>query len=102
MTNIGDVFDWLDAKMHTSEDTTAMDLWHFFENLPLELDLASAGHYLRKEFKRNDTGVDDRYSAEIYVAEPEVYDDYSGYDGEDEDDGDYVPDDRGDNHLPWY
>lgn len=91
MTNVGDVFDWLDAKTYTSEDAVAKDLWQFFENLPLELDLASAGHYLRKEFKRNDTGVDDRVQIFTFDPEPaddEGYWDSSGYDSDDDYDED--------------
>lgn len=93
MTNVSDVLDWLDRKTQTSEDTTAMDLWQLFSELPHDLDLASAKFYLKKEYQRNDTGMDRR--VEIYVDEPGVYEDegfwdFSGYDSDDDyDEGDY-------------
>lgn len=68
-----------------------MEVAEFFSGLPDDLDLASASYYLNKEFKRNDTGVDNR--VEIYTGEPESYDDSgeswydsSGYDQDDYDD----------------
>lgn len=73
MTNVSDVLDWLDRKTQTSEDTTAMDLWQLFSELPHDLDLASAKFYLKKEYQRNDTGMDRR--VEIYFDEPGVYED---------------------------
>ena len=73
MTNVSDVLDWLDRKTQMSEDTTAMDLWQLFSELPHDLDLASAKFYLKKEYQRNDTGMDRR--VEIYFDEPGVYED---------------------------
>lgn len=73
MTNVSDVLDWLDRKTQMSEDTTAMDLWQLFSELPNDLDLASAKFYLKKEYQRNDTGMDRR--VEIYFDEPGVYED---------------------------
>lgn len=73
MTNVSDVLDWLDRKTQTSEDATAMDLWQLFSELPHDLDLASAKFYLKKEYQRNDTGMDRR--VEIYFDEPGVYED---------------------------
>lgn len=73
MTNVSDVLDWLDRKTQTSEDTTAIDLWQLFSELPHDLDLASAKFYLKKEYQRNDTGMDRR--VEIYLDEPGVYED---------------------------
>lgn len=89
MTNVSDVLDWLDRKTQTSEDTTAMDLWQLFSELPHDLDLASAKFYLKKEYQRNDTGMDRR--VEIYVDEPEVWDEGeswydSSYDEDDDED----------------
>lgn len=73
MTNVSDVLDWLDRKTQMSEDTTAMDLWQLFSELPHDLDLASAKFYLKKEYQRNDTGMDRR--VEIYFDEPGAYED---------------------------
>lgn len=89
MTNVGEVFDWLDRKTQTSEDTVAVDLWEFFRDLPLDLDLASASYYLNKEFRSSDTGVDKRVQIFTFDPEPdegEGYRDSSGYDEDDEDD----------------
>lgn len=85
MTNVSDVLDWLDRKTQTSEDTTAMDLWQLFSELPHDLDLASAKFYLKKEYQRNDTGMDRR--VEIYFDEPGVYEDEldDWYEDDDED-----------------
>lgn len=92
MTNVGDVFDWLDQKTYTSEDTVASDLWQFFSKLPLDVDLASASYYLEKEFKRNDTGVDDRVRVFTFDPEPEDdegYWDSSGYDEWDDEEDEF-------------
>lgn len=85
MTNVSDVLDWLDRKTQTSEDTTAMDLWQLFSELPHDLDLASAKFYLKKEYQRNDTGMDRR--VEIYFDEPSIYEDEldDWYEDDDED-----------------
>lgn len=103
MTNVSDVLDWLDRKTQTSEDTTAMDLWQLFSELPHDLDLASAKFYLKKEYQRNDTGVDDR--VQIFTFDPEPADDEgcwdsSGYDSDDDYDDDYWDDDD-DEDASW-
>lgn len=85
MTNVGEVLDWLDRKTQTSEDTTAMDLWELFAELPLDLDLASAKYYMKKEFKNNDTGMDQRF--EIHTFDAESYDEL--YDEDDDEDEDF-------------
>lgn len=89
MTNIGDVNRWVedvarDSYLNVSYPEVALDLIEFLNELPDDLDLGSAAYYLKKEFKRNESGVDDRVS--IYTYEPESY---SGYD----EDGDDLDDD---------
>lgn len=91
MTNVSDVLDWLDRKTQTSEDTTAMDLWQLFSELPHDLDLASAKFYLKKEYQRNDTGMDRR--VEIYFDEPGVYEDeLDDWDEDDDEDASWRED----------
>lgn len=68
------------------ERQSLLEVLDFLDSVPQDLDLASAAYYLKKEFKANNTGVDDRYAAEIYTADAEVYDEW------DDDDDDYVDD----------
>lgn len=87
MTNVGEVLNWLNGRIYAVNDAVGMDLWRLFENLPHDLDLPSAQYYLSKEFKSNDTGMDQRF--EIHTFEAEPYDDDEGYwdsSGYDEDD----------------
>lgn len=92
MTTIGDLQQGLNdlpVDVLGSEDRDAVyRALEFLETLPGELDVASAEYYLRKEFKRNDTGVDNR--TEIFTFDPEPADnegywDSSGYDDDDDD-----------------
>lgn len=83
MTTAGDVVSRIN-EMADGADSILMDVAEFFSGLPVDLDLASAEHYLHKEFRRNDTGVDDR--VRIYTFDPDTYDDNSGYDSLDDDD----------------
>lgn len=79
-TNVGDVLRWVNAvkQSYVSVIPPAVveDLSEFLNELPDDLDLGSASYYLKKEFKANDTGVDERFH---------VYTDYSGYDDDDDD-----------------
>lgn len=83
MTVAGEVVATI-QEMADDADSVLTDVAEFFSVLPADLDLASAAYYLRKEFQRNDTGVDNR--AEIYTYTDSS--DYSGYDYDDEDDED--------------
>lgn len=94
MTVAGEVVVAIRA-MADDAGSVLMDVADFFAGLPVDLDLASAEHYLHKEFNRNDTGVDDR--VEIYTFDPEPADDEgywdsSGYDADDDYDDDYWDD----------
>ena len=87
MTVAGEVVATIN-EMADGAGSVLMDVAEFFSGLPADLDLASAEYYLRKEFKRNDTGVDDRIQIFTFDPEPaddEGYWDSSGYDEDDED-----------------
>lgn len=95
MTTAGEVVATIRA-MADDAGSVLMDVAEFFAGLPADLDLASAEHYLHKEFRHNDTGVDDR--VQIFTFDPEPEDDSgeswydsSGYD-QDDDDEDYWDD----------
>lgn len=92
MSTIGELAVTLNEAPHDLYGETLKqslyEIMDFLDTLPQDLDLASAAHYLKKEFKRNSTGVDDRYEVEIYTTEPEVYDDWDS----DDDDDDYDED----------
>ena len=78
-------------EMGDGAGAVLMEVADFFSGLPDDLDLASAEHYLHKEFKRNDTGVDDRVQIFTFDPEPaddEGYWDSSGYDSDDDYDED--------------
>ena len=84
MTNVSDV---VSAIQDLGEVPIALsDAYDFFCEIPQDLDLVSALFYLKKEFKRNDVGIDDR-NVGIYTDLDE--DEYSGLDFEEEDDWDY-------------
>lgn len=91
MTTAGEVVATIRA-MADDAGSVLMDVAEFFAGLPADLDLASAEHYLHKEFRHNDTGVDDR--VQIFTFDPEPTDDEGYWDssGYDEDDDDYVDD----------
>lgn len=89
MTNVSDAYLQLAGIQGSSE--VQDDLLDFFADLPQDLDLGSAAYYLKKEFKRNDTGIDDRVQIFTFDPEPaddEGYWDSSGYDSDDDYDED--------------
>lgn len=95
MTNIGDILVGLNdlpiEGFSTGDKEVVYKAIDFFEELPSDLDLASAAYYLKKEFKRNDAGVDDRIQIFTFDPEPvddEGYWDSSGYDLDDDYDED--------------
>lgn len=97
MSTIGELAETLNEAPHDLyEESVRQSLYEildFLDTLPQELDLASAAYYLRKEFKRNDTGVDDRVQIFTFDPEPaddEGYWDSSGYDLDDDYDEDAV------------
>lgn len=75
MTVAGEVVAII-AEMADGAGSVLMDVAEFFSDLPADLDLASASYYLKKEFRRNDTGVDRR--VEVFTFDPEPWDD-EGY-----------------------
>lgn len=94
MTTIGDVLKWLDEMIQVGQSEEAVDLFRFFSSLPENLDLSSASYYLEKEFKRNDSGMDYRYSVEVFVDEggtvaDDDYWDSSGYDEWDDEEDEF-------------
>ena len=85
MTNVNDVVSYLGGKP-TTEGSIMMDVYSFFADLPGDLDLGSAAYYLKKEYKKNQTGIDDRYPVAAYVdVSSSGYDDIEDDWDEDED-----------------
>lgn len=78
MTTVNDLINEL-GQLATTKGSAIADMYSLLADVDPDLDLASAMYYLKKEFRRNDTGMDRR--VEIYTLDL----DYEEDDDEDED-----------------
>lgn len=89
MSTIGELAETLNEAPHDLyEESVKQSLYEildFLDTLPQELDLASAAYYLRKEFKKSSTGIDDRYPVEVVMVDPDD-DDWDDWEDDDFDD----------------